>query len=56
MIPRRRIVREDTIMRTRSYRLDLDIIVHHGDAHEPASSMYRPRSWLIIVLVLSAIF
>lgn len=49
-------VREDTIMGTRSYDVDMDIMIHHDEAHEPVSLMYRPHWWLIIVLVLSAIF
>jgi hypothetical protein len=34
----------------------MDIVVHHDDAREPAPSMYRPHWWLIILVMLCAIF
>lgn len=43
-------------MRTRPYHLDLDIMVHTEDAPEALSSMHRQHWWLIIVLVLLAVF
>ena len=49
-------MQENSSMRTRSYGGHMDIVVHHDEAHAPASSMYRPHWWLIIILALSAIF
>jgi hypothetical protein len=43
-------------MRTRPYELDLNILIHHDEAREPASLMYRPHWWLIIALVMAAVF
>jgi hypothetical protein len=49
-------MREDTTMRTRSDGLGIDIVTHHDDAREPAPSMDRLHWWLIIVVMLFAIF
>lgn len=43
-------------MRIRPYELNFSFLIHHDDAREPVSSMYRPQWRLIIAVLMAAIF